>query len=718
MLRKLASLFTIRFSLFAMLVVLGAIIGYYTIGLTRDAVAKRNNALVAVDAAVVTEYSLKAADALALEREYTVRALGIGSFMGVIDEALGRTALEHRAGAQRAMALLVASAGQAGRGEAGPHLIALERQYAALETLRAKVDAALRTGGMLEDRVLAEKWWPAVTETIMLLKKIRVSNGFRPDSRLDFPPRFARIQELEQVQEAVWAIAEHTAHEREIIARAISSAEPLSRDDLGRLGDARGQIAAAWSLLDAGVVRGFLDVELTEAISKAETLYRREYTALRDVMAHAGTDESPYPVLEDEWRDRSRSATRSVRQLAEIAARHSRNIAMKAVDRGTRHINVDIMLLVLGFAVVAFSLGFVFLRVTAPLGRMTRTMTGLAGGNTEIAIPWAHRRDEIGEMGRALRIFRENALEKAKLELEQEQKEIAAREEKRRAMMELADRFEGQVKGIVESVTDEAGQMQAVATRMSGTAEESSKQSAAVASASREASANVATVATAAEELSASIAEIGRQAEQSADIAGRAVDQAKRTDVTVRDLSEAAGRIGEVVNLINDIAGQTNLLALNATIEAARAGEAGKGFAVVANEVKNLANQTAKATEEIATQIDAIQERTMGAVEDIRSIHDIIGEINDISMTIATAVEQQGASTREIARNVQQAARGTGEVDANIEKVNQSAGETGAAASQVMTATQSLTRRAEGLSHEVERFLAEIRAKNDGNAVV
>jgi len=218
-------------------------------------------------------------------------------------------------------------------------------------------------------------------------------------------------------------------------------------------------------------------------------------------------------------------------------------------------------------------------------------------------------------------------------------------------------------------------------------------------------------VATAAEQLTASIAEIGRQAEQSADIAGRAVDQATRTDGTVRDLSEAAGRIGDVVNLINEIAGQTNLLALNASIEAARAGEAGKGFAVVAQEVKNLANQTARATEDISSQIEAIQARTLGAVEDIRGIRDIIGEINDISMTIATAVEQQGASTREIARNVQQAARGTGEVDANIERVNKAAGETGAAAGQVMSATESLTRRAQGLSREVDRFLGGIRAR-------
>ncbi|MBE9552619.1 MAG: hypothetical protein IMF05_04055, partial [Proteobacteria bacterium] len=230
MLRKLASLFTIRFTLVAMLVVLGGIIGYYTIGLTRDAIAKRDNALIAVDASLIAENSLKAADALASEREYTVRALGIGSFMGVIDSALGKKALGYRAEAQQAMAAVIASAdSESAAGSARSHLSALARSNAALGALRGKVDAALQTGGMLDDRELSDEWWPAVSETIILLRQLRVSTVFRPDGRLDFPPRFARIQELARVQEAVWAIAEHTAGEREIIARAISSAEPLSR---------------------------------------------------------------------------------------------------------------------------------------------------------------------------------------------------------------------------------------------------------------------------------------------------------------------------------------------------------------------------------------------------------------------------------------------------------------------------------------------------------
>jgi len=710
MLRKLARLFTIRRSLVTMLLLLAWIIGYYTIGLTGDAIAKRDNARVAANAGTIAEYSLKAARALAAEREYTVRALGIGRFMGVIDTELGKKALAYRTEARQAMGSVTAAAGRMAEGAAAQDLEAIGRKIADLDALRQKVDRALQTGGMLDDRQLAEQWWPTIGDLIVLLRDLRASTAFRPDGHLDFPPRFARIQELGRLQEAVWAIAEYTAEEREIIARAISVVEPLTRDDIGRLGDAHGRIEAAWDTLHASVARGFLEPDFIQAIRDAEAHYRGEYVELRDAMARAGTRDEPYPVLEDEWRDRSREAAQSVQKLSEAAAAYSRKIAADSVQRGIRHINVDLLFLLMGLIVLSMSFAIVKYRVSTPLGRMTSAMTRLAEGNTEIEIPWADRHDEIGEMARALQVFRENAIERAKLRAAQEEKDAAAREEKRRAMMDLADRFEMQVKGIVEAVTAEATQMQAVAARMSGTAEQSSKQSAAVATASREASANVATVATAAEQLSTSIAEIGRQAGQSAEIAGRAVDQAERTDGTVRDLSEAAGRIGEVVNLINEIAGQTNLLALNATIEAARAGEAGKGFAVVAQEVKNLANQTARATEDISEQIEAIQVRTSGAVEDIRGIRAVIGEINDISMTIATAVEEQGASTREIARNVQEAARGVGAVDANIEQVNRAAGDTGAAATQVMAATESLTRRAEGLSQEVERFLAGVRA--------
>jgi methyl-accepting chemotaxis protein len=364
-----------------------------------------------------------------------------------------------------------------------------------------------------------------------------------------------------------------------------------------------------------------------------------------------------------------------------------------------------------GFAAL-LALLFVIVRSTAsrPLVALSRSMSRLAEGDLDAEVRGAERGDEIGAMARALATFRENAIRVRALEAEQERLKLEGEEDRRSTMQTLADNFTREVQGIVQGVGAAARQLEQSARDMKGSAEEGRERSGVVAGASQEATANVETVAASAEELTASIQEIARQVAEASAIAGEATSQASGARNLVTDLAATAQKIGDVVSLINDIAAQTNLLALSATIEAARAGEAGRGFAVVAAEVKYLATQTAKATEEIAHQIHAVQGATKEVVGAITHIDQTIGRINEISSAVAAAVEEQDAATREIARNVEEAARGTQEVSANIASVRDSSSRTGEVAGQILAAAGDLTRQADTLNEQVEAFVGRIRA--------
>ncbi|WP_407520867.1 methyl-accepting chemotaxis protein [Methylobacterium oryzisoli] len=359
-------------------------------------------------------------------------------------------------------------------------------------------------------------------------------------------------------------------------------------------------------------------------------------------------------------------------------------------------------------AALALAAAIVILGITRPLASLVGVLQRMAQGETEAEIKEAARGDEIGAVGRAVEAIKAMVAKKAAEDAERRQiADAAAAAERKRTMVEMADGFERAVGGIVSS---SATELQATAQQMTATATETASQSTTVASAAEEAAANVNTVAAAAEELGASVQEIGRQVSGSADLAQVAVREADQTASQVNELSRAVTKIGDVVQLISTIAAQTNLLALNATIEAARAGEAGRGFAVVAAEVKELASQTARATDEIASQIGQIQGATAQAVEAIGSITARIREINTVATTIAAAVEEQGAATQEIVRNVAEASTGTTEVTSNIAGVAQASEQTGAAASQVLASASELSRQSERLSAEVHQFLATVRA--------
>jgi methyl-accepting chemotaxis protein len=365
-----------------------------------------------------------------------------------------------------------------------------------------------------------------------------------------------------------------------------------------------------------------------------------------------------------------------------------------------------------GIAIVlAFAIAFLLARaIVRPVKAMTAAMGRLSSGDMTAEIPGTERKDEIGEMSQAVLVFKNSMVEAERLRQDQERQKAEAAAQRKADMARLADQFEAAVGGIVKTVASAATELRASAQSMSSTAEETNKQAQAVASASNEAATSVQTVAAAAEELSTSVDEIARQITQSNDVASKAVREAETTNSEVAGLATAAQRIGDVVRLIEEIASQTNLLALNATIEAARAGEAGKGFAVVASEVKTLATQTGKATEEISGQIAAVQSATQNSVTAIKGIGETIRSISTISGTIAAAVEEQTAATREIARNVQQAAQGTSEVTENIVSVSQAANDTGAAAGQVLGSAEELSHQAELLRGELSRFIEVVRA--------
>jgi methyl-accepting chemotaxis protein len=362
------------------------------------------------------------------------------------------------------------------------------------------------------------------------------------------------------------------------------------------------------------------------------------------------------------------------------------------------------------FLMIGGGLFGVGLGVIQPMTRMTGVMARLASGEMDIQIPSLNRGDEVGAMARAVQVFRENALRVQTMESDQSGLQLKAEQDRKVAMGEVADGFEQAIGKIVQAVSSASSEIEIAAGSLTKTAEATNELTATAATASDRSSADVQSAAAASEQMASSVTEIGRQVQQSEKITHNAVHQAEQTNARISELSQSAGRIGEVVKLIAAVAEQTNLLALNATIEAARAGEAGRGFAVVASEVKALAAQTAKATEEIGTQITQMQSATQLSVSAIKEISATIGQISEISTAIAAAVEQQGAATQEIARSVQQAAQGTIDVGASIADVSRGAASTGAAAEQVHGFARALSQEGTHLKLEVGKFLTTVRA--------
>jgi methyl-accepting chemotaxis protein len=417
------------------------------------------------------------------------------------------------------------------------------------------------------------------------------------------------------------------------------------------------------------------------AVKDAE-VFKKANTAIADIVTQEIAEQTKYVNAEDE--------------AASAEALHTIHATLGGIS---------------GAIFLVFLGSFLLVRreITGPIHEIVGSLKSLSDGTLNIAISGTGRKDEVGDIAKTAQVFKENLIEAERMRAEQkvaQDKQI----ERARKMEAAVTGFDKMIGEVIETVSSAASELQATAQTLSATAEETNRQSSSVSAASEQMTQNVNTVASATEELAASIQEIGQQVTTSTRIAGEAATQAHETNAKVHVLSDAAQKIGTVVTIINQIANQTNLLALNATIEAARAGEAGKGFAVVASEVKNLAAQTAKATDEITGLVQEIQQSTGASAEAIQAITGTITRINEISTTVAAAVEEQGAATQEISRNIQQAAAGTQEVASNIVGVAQASEDTSAGSAQVLSAAGELAKNGERLKHDVSSFLKEVRS--------
>jgi methyl-accepting chemotaxis protein len=452
------------------------------------------------------------------------------------------------------------------------------------------------------------------------------------------------------------------------------------------------------------------DKPLFEQVQKAAASFK----TFRVETARLGVEVSPAAANEQGNNDANRANRKAFQETIDSITKRSRE-TVEAVDQSTNALYDQRLLLLIGLALGATGAalllgGFVGHRqIARPLQLVTAAIQKLAAG--DYRLPQVKQsRDEVGEIWQSMGVFAGAMAEAERLREAQADTEKQIAIQRKAEMNGLAEQFESSVGGLVQHLSAAAQQMESTARSMAATAEQTNQQSNAVAAASEETSANVQAVAAATEELAASAGEIGQQISHTSNVAAKAVENTRRTNDRVQTLAQGAQKIGDVVALINTIAGQTNLLALNATIEAARAGEAGRGFAVVAAEVKELANQTAKATEEIATQIGHIQEATSDAVTAIRDIGATIEEVHHVAVSVAAAAEEQQAAAQEIARNVQEAAHGTSEVTGNIVQVQQAATDAGSAAAQVLSAAGELSRNSAALTREVDAFLQSVRA--------
>ena len=517
------------------------------------------------------------------------------------------------------------------------------------------------------------------------------------------------IDQMLQLKQMAWLTRNVAGDASTQVSNALTAGK-MAPDGLTTYAKQVGGIELAWRAVEAAASGTELPATLTKALDLAKkTYFDPQYMSLRDRLANATANGTPPEMTATAWSPYAVERMSTAVAVAESALDEAAKRASDLIGSAQRSLIVQSTLLLIAIAFAIVSMVAVSRRVITPLDRIRDAMLKVAGGDLSVEAGYLDRNDEIGGLAGALETFKQQAVEKTRIERQERERNTHAAN-RQQAIEQYIGQFEVQMQDTLGTLGRASDQMSTTSDGMAAVSSQTNARVQDAARASNDASANVQNVAAAAEELSTSINDISRQASHAAGIASRAVNQAQQTDNTVQGLAASANRIGEVVGLINDIASQTNLLALNATIEAARAGEAGRGFAVVASEVKSLASQTAKATDDISEQIADIQRVANDAIEAIKAIGGIIGEVNEVATAIAAAVEEQGAATQEITRSTQQAADGTRNVSDNITGVSADADAAGAAAQDVKVASETLATQTRELGSQVTDFLGKIRA--------
>lgn len=690
---------TLRLKLAAIITVLGLVVGALVSVAAIDSYISRNTANDVAEA--VESSDLLASAALDLLRE--ADAMVGASFQEPATLSQGSSDLTELATTTKtSMTDALDALRRSGTGESG-HRDELQAASKKLSEARDALVSGFQQA--VEDRDASNRtaWDQSVASTILTLA----------DSRREMSSEAATIDpttgRFSEIKDAAAMTAMIIAQERSFLASLIYDELPISPRNLRSLADSSGRFTTLWRLISQNIVTLGLP-EVNEAYDTLRIMVEERYLPTRQEIIQAGLQADDYPVSLGAWLTAGSEVAQSLETLTRMVMAANGSHLDATSDEATTTLIVSVFIAFIGVVVVAGSLFVVNASIMSPLRKMTDAMRALADGNTEIAIPGTDRKDEIGAMASAVGVFKENALHRIKLEEERAETEQRQAEERRKELNQIATNLETRLGEVETALSGAVNNLDTITQQLGEASAQSLERSTIVSSAAQEAASNVQIVAAAAEEMNASIAEISQQISSSLKIADQASSETSRAQTAMNELVNNTQDISNIVKMITDIAEQTNLLALNATIEAARAGDAGKGFAVVASEVKNLASQTAKATEQIVGQIDTLQASSQTAAKDMDSVGQIITDMSEISTTVAAAMEEQAASTAEITSNVAQASNGTTQVSESITDVSAAAKQTSSVVGNIRTEMEGIGAQVDDLRRAISDVVASIRA--------